>query len=142
MAAADEVQGETIPRRLIPVAAVDQVVERGRVVDHEATRHPEAQAQDRPLAPIGVQQEQLAPPSSRRQGPAGQRRPGSGPVEAFLQVPGIVGAHVGDGSSQGLHGVEAVELDLEDLGHGGMMAALGRSTSLSSPSGPPPPALG
>ena len=55
MAAADELEGEPVPRRLVPVAAVDQVVQGGCVVDHEPARHPEAQAQDRPLAPIRVQ---------------------------------------------------------------------------------------
>ena len=152
--AVDEVEGEAIPRRLVPVAAVRQVVEGRRVIDQQPAGHAEAQAQHGAIAAIGVHQQELPPTAGRSQRPSDQGGSRRRAVEASLEVPVVLGVHPGHGPTDRLLSVASVQLDLEDLGHCGMMAGRTRQPPLTRsvtptwppdacacstpPSGPPP----
>src|SRR6185437_7442951 len=99
---------------------VAKAVERLTPVDHEASRNAEAQAQRR--ARVGVEEEQLAPPARHGervadQGGAEPRRRGPTPAVAGVHHP-----RPGDPPAERLLREGPVELDFEDLGHGGKVS--------------------
>ncbi len=96
--------------------AVAQTVEGLGTVDDQASGHTEANAHRRPA--VGVEQQELAPAPGGREPTADQcvgeparRRPATA-------VAGVDHPDVVDRASERPFGQAAVELDLEDLGHG------------------------
>ena len=109
-AAAGEGHGEAVPRRLVAVGGVLEVVEAGGAVDDQPAGHAEAQAERRARR---VEQQQLADATSVDDPLPDQHRR----LGAALEEPRIVGDDGGDGAADDPLGEAAVHLHLDQLRH-------------------------
>src|SRR6202043_1525483 len=82
---------------------------------------------------VGVEEQELAPATSRREAPSGQDAAEDVAGQAPLEVPGVRRVDDGDGSIQGAGLDELTRfLDLEDLGHAGGGSGAGDGAALGS----------
>ena len=120
-----EPQGEAVPPGIVATARVLEPVDGGGAVDEQAAGHAEAQAQSRPgtLAAVEVEHQQLAATACRRHRAAGDRRHHLLGRTA-LDEPRVRGADGDDRPADHGLGLAPVELDLQQLGHGGQRTAV------------------
>jgi len=88
-----------LPDGVLAIAAVDERVTGGVVVDQDSSAHAEVQSERRAGA-VGVEQEQLAAASGRSEPVAGERGLEGGGGETALEIPRVGRVDPGDVAAQ------------------------------------------
>jgi hypothetical protein len=123
--AVGEAEPEPDPGRFVAAAGVQERVDGGGAVEDQATGHPEAQPQD---GTVGVDQEELAPAPGPAQASAHERVLERRSAESALDEPRVRCVHLGNQATVRPLGEAPVDLDLDQLRHGLIVARRGPDT--------------